>query len=352
MTETSVKFENVSVDFTQDKQTIHAVSDVSFSIPAGQIFGIAGYSGAGKSTLVRTINLLQKPTNGTVSVLGEQFFSKDDHEEKVISTSELRKERRKIGMIFQHYNLLNQKTVLENVAFALKHSGLKDKEVQKKAKDLLADVGLSDYAKHYPGQLSGGQQQRVAIARALANDPEILISDEATSALDPENTNQILDLLQELNQKRGLTVILITHEMDAIKRICDQVVIMDQGKVIESGSLIDVFVESTNPVARKIVGNDFDALSILQSMNIDTQKRNLVKLVYFSQEISQPIIVDLYSKYQVSASIVYADIEEFKGQPVGIMIVDLSGSDQQIKDALDYLKNLDVQVTELRGVTQ
>ncbi|USS93222.1 methionine ABC transporter ATP-binding protein [Fructilactobacillus ixorae] len=349
MTETSVNFKNVSVDFKQDKQTIHAVSDVSFSIPAGQIFGIAGYSGAGKSTLVRTINLLQQPTSGEVSVLGKQFFKKDEHGTTEISARELRTERRKIGMIFQHYNLLNQKTVLENVAFALKHSGLKEKKIAAKAQQLLADVGLSDYAKHYPAQLSGGQQQRVAIARALANDPEILISDEATSALDPENTNQILDLLKELNQKYGLTVILITHEMDAIKRICDQVVIMDQGKVVERGSLIEVFVESTNPVTRKIVGNDFDALAILQSMNIDTQSRNLVKLVYYSQEISQPIIVDLYAKYQVSASIVYADIEEFGSQPVGIMIVELNGDDDQVRTALDYLKQLDVQVTELRG---
>ncbi|ANZ57522.1 methionine ABC transporter ATP-binding protein [Fructilactobacillus lindneri] len=344
-----VQFKDVSVDFKQDKKVVQAVSDVSFGIPEGQIFGIAGYSGAGKSTLVRTINLLQKPTSGEVDVFGEIFYKKVGKEVTLISESKLRKERRKIGMIFQHYNLLDEKTVQQNVEFALKHSGLKSKQISEKAVRLLTDVGLEKLAKYYPSQLSGGQQQRVAIARALANDPKILISDEATSALDPENTIQILDLLKDLNRKYQLTVILITHEMDAIKRICDEVAIMDSGKVVEIGSLIDIFVKSTNPVVRQIVGNDFDALSILKSLNIDTNNRNLVKLVYYSQEISQPIIVDLYAKFNVSASIVYADIEEFGSQTVGIMIVDLNGDDAQIKQALDYLNGLDVEVTELRG---
>ncbi|WP_413628101.1 methionine ABC transporter ATP-binding protein [Fructilactobacillus vespulae] len=349
MTNKIVEFKDVSVEFAQDKQKIKAVSDVSFGIPEGQIFGIAGYSGAGKSTLVRTINLLQKPTSGEVDVFGKTFFKKDGGAAEIISDKDLRTERRQIGMIFQHYNLLSQKTVIENVEFALKHAGLKEKEVTAKATSLLKDVGLEAYAKHYPGQLSGGQQQRVAIARALANDPKILISDEATSALDPENTNQILDLLKELNQKYGLTVILITHEMDAIKRICDQVVIMDSGKVTDLGSLVDVFVKSTNPVTRKIVGSDFDALSILSSLNIETKNRNLIKLVYFSTEISKPIIVELYEKFKVSASIVYADIEQFGAEAVGIMIVDLNGEAAQIKQAVDYLNGLDVEVSELRG---
>ena len=349
MTDNIVEFKNVSVDFTQDKKQIKAVSDVSFGIPEGQIFGIAGHSGAGKSTLVRTVNLLQKPTSGEVDVFGKPVYKNNDGKVEIIDEKQLRTERRKIGMIFQHYNLLSQKTVQQNVEFALKHAGLKEKDVAAKAKSLLKDVGLSDYTKHFPAQLSGGQQQRVAIARALANDPKILISDEATSALDPENTNQILDLLKDLNQKRGLTVILITHEMDAIKRICDQVAIMDAGKVVDLGSLIDVFVKSTNPVTRKIVGGDFDAFSILKSLNIDTKNRHLVKLIYFSQEISKPIIIELYSKFQIAASIVYADIEKFRDEAVGIMIVDLNGEETQRKQAIEYLQNLDIEVSELRG---
>ena len=184
-----------------------------------------------------------------MDVFGKPVYKNTDGKVEIIVEKQLRTERRKIGMIFQHYNLLSQKTVQQNVEFALKHAGLKEKDVAAKAKSLLKDVGLSDYTKHFPAQLSGGQQQRVAIARALANDPKILISDEATSALDPENTNQILDLLKDLNQKRGLTVILITHEMDAIKRICDQVAIMDAGKVVDLGSLIDVFVKSSTLLA-------------------------------------------------------------------------------------------------------
>ncbi|EKK21065.1 Methionine ABC transporter ATP-binding protein [Fructilactobacillus florum 8D] len=349
MVKNIVEFNHVSVTFQQNHKDVHAVSDVSFGIPTGQIFGIAGYSGAGKSTLVRTINLLQQPTAGRISVLGEIFFDADDAKHPAIGAKKLRQQRRKIGMVFQHYNLLNEKTVIQNVEFALKHSDLKAKEVTQKAAELLEDVGLSKLAKYYPAQLSGGQQQRVAIARALANDPQILISDEATSALDPENTNQILDLLQELNQKYQLTVILITHEMEAIKRICDQVVIMDSGKVVDSGSLLDVFVKSENPVTHRIVGNDFDAKAILNSLQIDWSNRKLVQLIYYSGQISEPIIVELYSRFNVAANIVYADIEEFKQQLVGTMIVELNGNEAQTQQALDYLQQLDIETTELRG---
>mgnify|MGYP000943339102 CR=1 FL=1 len=320
---------------------VKGLEDINFKVNRGEFVAVVGLSGAGKSTMLNSINKMIDITDGEVLVDGVDISK--------LKGKALRQMRRKIGMIFQHYNLLSQKTVQQNVEFALKHAGLKEKDVAAKAKSLLKDVGLSDYTKHFPAQLSGGQQQRVAIARALANDPKILISDEATSALDPENTNQILDLLKDLNQKRGLTVILITHEMDAIKRICDQVAIMDAGKVVDLGGLIDVFVKSTNPVTRKIVGGDFDAFSILKSLNIDTKNRHLVKLIYFSQEISKPIIIELYSKFQISASIVYADIEKFRDEAVGIMIVDLNGEETQRKQAIEYLQNLDIEVSELRG---
>ena len=230
MADPIINLQDINVTFKQGKKVVHAVQDVSLQIQPGDIYGIVGYSGAGKSTLVRTINLLQKPTDGTVTVDGDTFFS--DHQQQV-SNKELQSKRRNIGMIFQHFNLLNETSVIENVLFALKHSDLDDDAQEKKALELLDLVGLKDKAEFYPVQLSGGEQQRVSIARALANDPKILISDEATSALDPQNTNQILDLLKSLNQKIGLTVVLITHEMDAVKRVANKIAVMEHGKVIE-----------------------------------------------------------------------------------------------------------------------
>ncbi|KRN12963.1 methionine import ATP-binding protein MetN [Fructilactobacillus fructivorans] len=348
MSNNIVQFKDVSVTFKQKKNVIHAVSDVTLGIPKGEIFGIAGYSGAGKSTLVRTINLLQKPTDGEVDVFGKTFYKKEGDHVSSISTKDLRDERRQIGMIFQHFNLLEEQNVQRNVEFGLKHSGLKEKEREAKAKKMLDIVGSGDYLKAYPSQLSGGQQQRVAIARALANDPKILISDEATSALDPKNTDQILDLLKELNEKYGLTIILITHEMEAIKRICQQVAIMSDGKVVDVGDLLEIFVDSKNPTTRKIVGNSFNALEILKSMNIDVNKRNLIQLTYLSADINDPIIVSLYEKFHISASIIYSNIEKLGEQVVGTLIVDLLGGKEDQEAAVKYLEGQNIKVTELK----
>ena len=218
-----IDLKNITVQFGQNK----AVNDVSLEINKGDIYGVIGFSGAGKSTLVRTINLLQYPSAGSVEVNGTVLF-KDNKLQ--ISKKQLQEKRRKIGMIFQNFNLLNEETVIENVAFALQHSRLSDQELEEKSLHLLELVGLKDKADFYPAQLSGGQQQRVAIARALANDPDILISDEATSALDPKTTNQILDLLYDLNKKLGLTVVLITHEMDAVKRVANKIAVMENAE--------------------------------------------------------------------------------------------------------------------------
>ena len=318
---------------------------ISAKFPQGKTTVIVGPSGSGKTTLLRSLDMLVTPDSGTLD-----FDDLHLDFAKPISNKENKELRDKTSMVFQNWNLFHNLTILKNITASpiFVHHVAKE-QAETNAHNLLKEVGLDEYADAYPDELSGGQQQRVAIARALANDPKILISDEATSALDPENTNQILDLLKDLNQKRGLTVILITHEMDAIKRICDQVAIMDAGKVVDLGSLIDVFVKSTNPVTRKIVGEDFDAFSILKSLNIDTKNRHLVKLIYFSQEISKPIIIELYSKFQIAASIVYADIEKFRDEAVGIMIVDLNGEETQRKQAIEYLQNLDIEVSELRG---
>ena len=226
MSKTIINLEHVDITFHQKKRVIEAVKDVSIEIGQGEIYGIVGYSGAGKSTLVRTINLLQAPTAGKITIGDDITFADGEVQ---LKGAELRQKRQKIGMIFQHFNLMAQKTARENVAFALRHSQLSKEERQRKIDDLLELVGLADRADNYPAQLSGGQKQRVAIARALANDPKILISDESTSALDPKTTKQILALLQDLNQKLGLTVVMITHEMQIVKDICHRVAVMQNG---------------------------------------------------------------------------------------------------------------------------
>ena len=237
MSKEMIQLDHIDVTFQQKKRQIQAVKDVTIHIQERDIYGIVGYSGAGKSTLVRVINLLQVPTSGKIIVDDDVLF-----DNKVTLTAEqLRRKRQDIGMIFQHFNLMSQLTAEENVVFALKHSGLSKEEKKEKVRTLLELVGLADRAENYPSQLSGGQKQRVAIARALANDPKILISDESTSALDPKTTKQILALLQDLNQKLGLTIVLITHEMQIVKDIANRVAVMQDGQLIEEGSVLDIF---------------------------------------------------------------------------------------------------------------
>ena len=241
------------------KGVLKAVNNVNLTVEKGDIYGVIGFSGAGKSTLVRTINLLQEPSNGGVSVNGTTLFN---NHKLQISKKQLQEKRRKIGMIFQHFNLLNEETVLENVAFALKHANLNDEELEKRCLHLLDLVGLKDYADYYPAQLSGGQQQRVAIARALANEPDILISDEATSALDPKTTNQILDILYDLNKKLKLTVVLITHEMDAVKRVANKIAVMENGQIIEKGNLREIYLHPQIDLTKQFVGGALEAQHI------------------------------------------------------------------------------------------
>jgi len=222
-----ISLQDISVTFKADKnKAIHAVQHVSLEVDKGDVYGIVGYSGAGKSTLVRTINLLQRPTEGKVIVSGKDMMALND--------KDLRESRKKIGMIFQHFNLMRSRTIHENVAFPLKNSSLSKQEINDKVTELLSLVGLSEKAKAYPSQLSGGQKQRVAIARALANDPEVLLCDEATSALDPKTTSSILALLKELNKRLNLTIVIITHEMQVVKEICNKVAVMEDGGTIDA----------------------------------------------------------------------------------------------------------------------
>ena len=346
MADPIINLQNINVTFKQGKKVVRAVQDVSLAIQPGDIYGIVGYSGAGKSTLVRTINLLQKPTDGTVTVDGDTFFS--DHQQQV-SNKELQSKRRNIGMIFQHFNLLNETSVIENVLFALKHSDLDDDAQEKKALELLDLVGLKDKAEFYPVQLSGGEQQRVSIARALANDPKILISDEATSALDPQNTNQILDLLKSLNQKIGLTVVLITHEMDAVKRVANKIAVMEHGKIIEKGALQDVFLRPKEELTRQFVGGSLAAIDTLKAFNLDHLNDNeeLFQLVYNGNNVTQSIIVELYKRLNVEASILYGNVEVLSGQPVGTLFIVVKGDKDQRDQAVDFLKQSNVTVTKI-----
>ena len=341
-----IDLQDIDVTFKQGKEVVHAVKDVSLSIEKGDIYGIVGNSGAGKSTLVRTINLLQKPTDGTVTIDGDVFFK--DHQQQ-LSNKELQKKRRSIGMIFQHFNLLNETSVIENVLFALKHSDLDDDAQEKKAYELLELVGLKDKAEFYPVQLSGGEQQRVSIARALANDPAILISDEATSALDPQNTNQILDLLKKLNTELDLTVVLITHEMDAVKRVANKIAVMEHGQIIERGPLQKVFLQPQRELTRQFVGGSLAAIDTLKAFELDqlTADKDLFQLVYNGNNVTKSIIIELYKKLGVEASMLYGNIEVLGGEPVGTLFVVVKGDEQQRQAAVQFLQDNKVTVTKI-----
>ncbi|MFR0613418.1 methionine ABC transporter ATP-binding protein [Lactobacillus porci] len=341
-----IQLDHVSVTFKRKKEEdVKAVQDVTLHIEKGDIYGIVGFSGAGKSTLVRTINLLQKPSAGSVTVDGIEFV-KDG--KQVISEKDLRAHRRKIGMIFQQFNLLNETTVIENIAFALKHSGLSDEDLEAKCRKLLKLVDLEDKAEAYPAQLSGGQQQRVAIARALANDPDILLSDEATSALDPQTTIQILDLLKKLNKELGLTIVLITHEMDAVKKVANKVAVMENGKVIEKGNLREVFLHPQKELTQKFVGGSLQVVDTLKGLDITLHENEaLYQLVYNLNNVEKSIIIELYRQLGVEASMLYGNVEILADEPVGTLLITAKGDADQQKATVKFLNEQGVTVTEL-----
>lgn len=342
-----IELQHVNVDFPDKKrEVVHAVHDVNLTIEKGDIYGVVGFSGAGKSTLVRTINLLQKPSGGNIKVNGTDFI-KDG--KQVISNKDLQLARRKIGMIFQNFNLLNEITVVENVAFALKHSGLKDNEVEEKSLKLLELVDLKEKAEFYPAQLSGGQQQRVAIARALANEPDILISDEATSALDPQNTQQILDLLKKLKDELNLTIVLITHEMSAVKKICDKVAVMQQGEIIEKGNLRDVVLHPKNALTKSFVGGSLEVINTLKSLNLSNlnDEEAIYQLIYSVANVTKTIIIDLYREIGVEASMLYGNVELLDDEPIGTLLVLVKGDSEKQQQTVQFLEKEQVAVTRL-----
>lgn len=336
MSQPIIDLRKICVDFKQKRRTIHAVNQVSLKVFPGDVYGIVGYSGAGKSTLVRVINRIHDPTSGQVLVNGANVLN--------LSHRQVRQLRKKIGMIFQHYNLMNARTVLANVEYPLlDNRHLSRNQRRQRAVRLLKLVGLSTKSSFYPSQLSGGQKQRVAIARALANDPKILISDEATSALDPRNTHAILALLKRLNQKYHLTIILITHEMDAVKAICNKVAVMDSGHLIEKGKIFDIFNHPRQQLTRDFIDSTTHLKSAIQQIRAQyanhSAQSQLVELKYVGAATQQPLIIDLYRKFKVTSSILFGNIESIHGKPIGHLIIALNGSN--LVKAQQYLKKLD-----------
>lgn len=351
MSEPMIQLDHIDITFHQKKRVIEAVKDVTLHINQGDIYGIVGYSGAGKSTLVRVINLLQQPTKGSITIDGELTF---DQGKVQLSANSLREKRRDIGMIFQHFNLMAQKTARENVAFALRHSRLSKAERERKVTELLELVGLSERADNYPAQLSGGQKQRVAIARALANDPKILISDEATSALDPKTTKQILALLQELNRRLGLTIVMITHEMQIVKDICHRVAVMQQGTLIEEGSVLDIFSNPREPLTQEFIKTATGIDEALEKINQQDIVKELpanailAQLKYAGTSIDEPLLNQIYRQFEVTANILYGNIEILDQVPVGEMIVVFEGVAASIEAAEKALHEAGVDVTLLK----
>ena len=323
--------------FNTNSGRVTAVDSVNLSIQKGEIFGIIGYSGAGKSTLIRMLNLLERPTEGTVTIDGKDLTQ--------ISSKELRLARQQIGMVFQHFNLLWSRTVFENIAFSLEIAGVNKDEIKPRVLELIQLVGLSGKEDNYPSQLSGGQKQRVGIARALANNPKVLLCDEATSALDPQTTDEILDLLVQINKKYNLTIVLITHEMHVIQKICHHVAIMESGRIVEQGDVLTVFSNPQHPVTERFVkqvASEDDSIETVEHLIKKFPKGKIVLLKYLKEKAEQPFITNVIRNYQVDINIIQGKVVQTQEGVYGSLYVQLTGL--EIIPALNYLKEVGVEV--------
>lgn len=314
---------------------LHALKDINLTINEGEIFGIIGLSGAGKSTLVRCINMLEKPTSGKVMVDGQEMTA--------LGEEQLRKARQNIGMIFQHFNLLSSRTVFGNIAFPLEIQGMDKAAIQKKVEPLLDLVGLKDRADHYPSQLSGGQKQRVGIARALASDPKVLLCDEATSALDPQTTESILNLLRDINKRLHITIVMITHQMNVVKEICDRVAVIENGEIIEQGSMVDIFTNPQKATTKEFVASiqHNDLPDFVKKLDIHKEykagDKALVSLSFIGDSAGEPIVSVLIKEYDTNVNILTANIETLQDTPFGTLLIEVEGDEDHLKKALDYL---------------
>ncbi|OLO28567.1 methionine ABC transporter ATP-binding protein [Alkalihalophilus pseudofirmus] len=322
-----IEINNLVKEYKTKKGTVIGVDQVSLTIGKGEVFGIVGYSGAGKSSLLRCLNLMERPTSGEIKI--------DDVNLVELNKKELREARQKIGMIFQHFHLVSSKTVFENVAFALKAANKSKSEIETRVNGLLEMVGLAEKKDQYPSQLSGGQKQRVGIARALANEPKVLLCDEATSALDPKTTKSILNLLKKINQELDLTIVLITHEMEVVKEICDRMAVMQNGQVIEEGSVYNTFAHPKEELTKDFIQ------SVLQ-FNLPealTKSCNgtIIKIQFHGAIAGESIVSDVLQRFEVKGNILHGKIEYIKETPLGIFIMELNGNESEVENAIDYL---------------
>ncbi|MBE6182872.1 methionine ABC transporter ATP-binding protein [Heyndrickxia ginsengihumi] len=334
-----ISLEHVSKTFQQGKKKVEALKDVSIEIQKGEIFGVIGFSGAGKSTLIRCVNLLERPSSGRVLIDGVDILN--------LKKKELQTVRRKIGMVFQHYNLLKTATVYKNIAIPLRLEGVPAPEIDRRVKKYLKIVGLEDKAKSYPSELSGGQRQRVAIARALAHEPEVLLSDEATSALDPTTTEQILDLLLKINKELGITIFLITHELDVIQKICDRVAVMEAGAIVEQGRVVDVFSKPQHPRTRSFVRNKA-VFQVPEHIREELEKTGrLVALTFLGESSKDPFLAAITRKFDILPSILAGGIDDLKDQSIGNLLVHLKGDPNETLKAIAYLQAENIIVEEV-----
>lgn len=347
-----IKLDHITQTYkTPEGREFKALDDVSIEIRPGEIFGIIGRSGAGKSTLVRCINLLNRPSEGTVTVDGKNLTE--------LSEDELRESRRSIGMIFQHFNLLSSRTVYDNVALPLELVGTPKNVIREKVEPLLKLVGLTEHAHKYPSQLSGGQKQRVGIARALTNDPKVLLSDEATSALDPETTVATLALLKRINKELGLTIVMITHEMQVVKQICERVVVLNYGKIVEQGKVVDIFMSPQHETTKALIGNvmarDMPA-SILDRFRKARENHPnsdavyLLRLAFSGNEVTRPVISECSRRFNLDFNILRGTVDDVQGQTLGSLTVLIEAESSVFIEAVNFLRENGVVVEEINDV--
>ncbi|MBK3495468.1 methionine ABC transporter ATP-binding protein [Viridibacillus sp. YIM B01967] len=323
-----LEIQNITKIYKTKKGEVTGVDNVSLTIDKGEVFGIVGYSGAGKSSLLRCINLLERPTSGSVIVNGQDLTK--------LKGEQLRKARLKIGMIFQHFYLISQKTVGENIEFALKAAATPPKHINARVRELLEMVGLSEKIDVYPAQLSGGQKQRVGIARALANTPSVLLCDEATSALDPKTTVSILRLLKKINRELNITIVLITHEMDVVKEICDRMVVMQDGKVIEEGAVYDIFANPVEPLTQEFISSvvSFE----LPPTILEGVTGKMVKVLFKGDVAGEGVISDMIQNFEVCGNFLHGTIEYIQEKPLGIFLMELQGQPDNVERAVSYME--------------
>lgn len=333
-----IKLKDINKTFHTKETDVKALQNINLEINKGDIFGVIGYSGAGKSTLIRIINLLEKPDSGQVIVDGISLTE--------IPTKQLREVRSNIGMIFQSFNLMNSIDVYDNIAAPLKNKKLSKNDIELKVTSLLELVGLEDKKHAYPTQLSGGQKQRVAIARALSSDPEILLCDEATSALDPNTTKSILELLKQIHEKLGITIVIITHQMEVIKNICNRVAIMEQGQVVEQGDIVDIFTNPQSQIGKSFVSHSLGSDSAQR--NFDDFDGKIYKLSFFGPVTHKPVLSQLERKYDIETNILFGNIENLSNSVVGSLIVEFIGAEKNINAAIEFYKTLNTKVEVIR----